>query len=205
MTRILFCTLLALVTGPFHSNAEELIPGVLTFDPPSFLSDIPSGSPRTNYENGIRMIRRYTAADNDPRKSQRVLIISMREFKSALVSNKNGAAGSLDKQALRDAMLAAVNSTPHATNVTVVTKAEVGGQAAWLISYQLLRPYWQKPNGELFPVEVYWVEVQPNQVTEIKLIADSPEHLQTLKTCLTKFKIRKMDDLIAVESTGNAQ
>ena len=189
--RILFCTILLAITVPCWSHAEELISGELAFDPPSFLSSIPSIRDGTNSENGLRIVRRYAAADNDPRTSQRLVIVSLRELGAISASGKAAADGSLANQALRDAMQTAVNATRNATNVTSATETEVGGQVAWLVSYQVPRTYWQKPDGELFPYEVYWVRVQTNQVVEIKLIADSLEHLQTLKPCLSRFKITK--------------
>ena len=188
--RILFCTILLATVFPRWSHAEELISGVLAFDPPSFLSGIPSGRDSTNSENGIRIVRRYAAADNDPRTSQRLVIVSLREIRVVPDSVKIATDGRLDNQALGAAMQAAVNSIRNATNITSLTNAEVGGQAAWRISYQTPRPYWQKPDGELFPHEVYWVKVETNLVVEIKLIADSPEHLQTLESCLPRFKIK---------------
>ena len=90
----------------------------------------------------------------------------------------------------------------YKTGNSPVTNAEVAGQSAWLASYELPRPYWQKPGGELFPCEVYWLKVQTNRVAEIKLIADSPEHLQTLKDCLSRFKMGKSNPSSATETTG---
>ena len=201
--RILFCTILLAITVPRWSHAEELVSGVLAFDPPAFLTGIPSIRDSTNSENGLRIVRRYAAADNDPRTSQRLVIVSRRVLGTTPDSGNVAADGSLTNQALRDAMQDAAKATRNATNVTSATETEVGGQAAWLVSYQVPRPYWQKPDGELFPYEVYWVRVQTNQVAEIKLIADSPEHLQTLKTCLPRFKITKSAPASsATETTG---
>jgi hypothetical protein len=187
---------------PNRSSAEELIPGVLAFDPPEFLSINPSVRDRTNSDSGSRILRRYAAADNDPRTSQRLVIVSLREVGAVTDSGKAGASGPLDKPALGAALRAAVNATRNAVHVSPVTEAKVGGQTALLAAYEVPRPYWQKPDGELFPHEVYWVKVQTNQVVEIKLIADSPEHLQTLKTCLPRFKITQSNPVSATETTG---
>lgn len=202
MMRLLFCTLLLALLFPRWSPAEELISGVLAFDPPEFLSSTPAGHDSTNAANGIRIVRRYAAADNDPRTSQRLLIVSLREVGAVRNPGNLAAAGQLDDQALRDALLATAQATRNATHVTSVTNAEVGGQAAWLVAYQIPRPDWQKPDGELFPYAVYWVKLQTNQVAEIKLIADSPEHLQTLQTCLPRFKIKRANSSAATETTG---
>ena len=183
--RLLFCTILLTMLAPRWAHAEELVPGVLAFDPPAFLSGIPSGGDSTN--GGSRILRRYAAADNDPRTSQRLLIVSLREIGAATDPEKISTGRPLDDQAMGAAMQMAVNSIRNAVNVTSVTNAEVSGQAAWLVTYQIPRPYWQKPDVELFPSEVYWVKIQTNRVAEIKLIADSVEHLQTLKVCLPRF------------------
>jgi hypothetical protein len=204
MMRLLFSTILLALTLSCRSHAEELISGVLTFDPPEFLASTPASHDTTNAENGTRIVRRYAAADNDPRASQRLLIVSLREVGTVPDSGKIAGDGSLNSQALRDAMQAIVKATRNATNVTSVANAEVGGQPAWHIAYEVPRPYWQKPEGGLLPFELYWVKVQTNQVAEIKLIADSPEHLQTLKTCLSRFKITQAGSSAATGSTGRA-
>lgn len=178
------------------------MPGVLAFDPPPFLSSLPSVQDRTNSVNGIRIVRHYGAADNDPRTSQRLVIVSLREVGAVPALGAVAANGPLAGQTLRDALLAAAQDTPNAARITSVTKAEVGGQAAWRVAYQIPRPYWHKPEGELFPYEVYWVPVQTNQVAEIKLIADSAEHLQSLKTCLPRFKIIKPEPPTATVTTS---
>ena len=191
--RLLFYTLLLALSLPHWSPAEELISGVLAFDPPAFLSTNATVHGSTSSDSDSHILRRYAAADNDPRTSQRLLIVSLREVGTAPDAGGVAAASQLDNQVLRDAMQAAVDATRNATNVTSLTNVEVGGQVAWGIAYQIPRPYWQKPAGELFPYEIYWVKVQTNQVAEIKLIADSAEHLQSLKACLTRFKISKLN------------
>jgi hypothetical protein len=187
--RLLFCTILLTLLVPRWAHAEELVPGLLAFDPPAFLSGLPSSGDSTNSANGSRILRRYAATDNDPRTSQRLLIVSLREIGAVTDPGKISTGRPSADQALRAALQAAVSSDRNAVNVTSVTNAEVGGRPAWLVTYQMPRPYWQKPDAGLFPYEVYWVKIQTNQVVEIKLIADSVEHLQTLKTCLPRFKI----------------
>ena len=181
--RILFCTILFAILFPRGSPAGELVSNVLAFDPPAFLSA------NTNFENGTGKVWRYAATDNDPRTSQRLLLVSVREIGVATNSENAVTYRRLDDQAFRAEMLAAMNSTRNATNVSPVTEVEVGGQPALLATYELPRPYWQKSDGVFFPCEVYWVRIQTNRVAEIKLVADSAEHLQTLKACLPKFKI----------------
>jgi hypothetical protein len=185
--RVLFCTMLLAILLPRWSHADELVADAFTFDPPAFLSASTFGNASTNSEGGILKVWHFTATDNDPRTSQRLLIVSIREIKAA------------DDVALRSEMQSAMNSTRNANNVSTVTNAEVGEQAALLASYQLPRPYWQKSEGILFPCEVYWIRIQTNRVAEIKLIADSTEHLETLKSCLPKFKITKIDGMTATK------
>lgn len=173
--------------------AEELVSGVLAFDPPPFLVSAPGIHDSTNFQDGLRVVRRYAASDNDPRTSQRLVIVSLREIGASPLAVNASAENPPDSQTLREALQTAVNSTRNATNITAVTNAAVGGLPAWIVSYQLPRPYWQQPTGEFFPYEIYWVKVQPNQVAEIKLIADSPEHLESLKACLPRFKFTPLD------------
>jgi hypothetical protein len=202
--RIIFCTILLALVFPRWSRAEELISDILAFDPPEFLSVSAPLPNSTNSETGLRIVRRYAARDNDPRTSQRLLIISLRETTAGTDSAPAVTSLRLEDRGLRAEMQAAVNSTPNVIHVSPVTNAEVGGQAALFASCSIPRPYWQKPEGELFPCEVYWVKVQTNRVVEIKLIADSPEHLQTLKACLPRFKIAKSNPSVAAETPGAA-
>jgi hypothetical protein len=202
--RLLFYTILLALPFPRWSHAEELVSGVLAFDPPAFLTASKPVHGGTNSESGVHKVWRYAATDNDPRTSQRLLMVSIREIGVAADSGKAGNDRQSDALALRAEMQAAMNSTRNATQVAQVTDAEVGGQAALLASYQMPRPYWQKPDGALFPTEIYWVKVQTNQVAEIKLTADSAEHLQTLKICLPQFKITKTEAPPATKSTTAA-
>ena len=145
--RLLFCIILLAILFPRASPARELVPAVLAFDPPAFLSI------STNSEND--KVWRYAATDNDPRTSQRLLIVSLREIGVATNSENAVIYRQLDDQAFRAEMQTAMNSTRNATNVSPVTDAEVGGQAALLATYELPQPYWQKPDGVFFPCEVY--------------------------------------------------
>ena len=86
-----------------------------------------------------------------------------------------------------------MDSTRNATNITKVADAKVGGQPAFFVSYEVAQPYWPKKRGALFPFEVYWARIQTNRVVEIKLIADTTEHLETLRPCLDRFTIRRSD------------
>jgi hypothetical protein len=190
---ILFYTILLAMISPCRSHAEELISDVLTFNPPAFLSARPSFQAGTNSESAPRTIWRYAATDNDPRTSQRLLTISLREMGTRMDSAPAVTSLQSDDPVLKAEMQVAMNSTPNVIPVSPVTNAVIAGQPAWLATCEIPRPYWQKPNNEFFPCEVYWVKVQSNRVAEIKLIADSPEHLQTLKTCLPGFKIKKPD------------
>jgi hypothetical protein len=189
--RILFCTLLLVIVAPRGSHAEELIPGVLSFDPPAFLAAGPSVPARTNSVSGRREVWRYAATDNDPRASQRLLVISLRETDAA--SEATNAAPTPSDPAFRAEMQAAMNATRNVTNVAPVTDAEVAGQPALRVTCQIPRPYWQEPDGALFSSEIYWVKIRTNEVVEIKLIADSTDHLQTLEACLPKFKFNRTD------------
>ena len=197
----LFCMMLLAILFPRWSPAEELISNVIAFDPPPFLSDSAPGLDLTNSASGTRKTWHYAATDNDPRTSQRLLIVSIKEIGIATGSGKAVIDRQMDDKAFRAEMQTAINSIPNAINISPVTDAEVGGKAALLASCQLPRPYWKKPDGILFPCSVYWVRIQTNRIAEIKLIADSAEHLQTLKACLPKFKITNTDAMTTMESS----
>lgn len=190
---------------PRWTQAEDLIPEVLAFDPPSFLSVSTIGQEKIDPAGDTREIRRYAATDNDPRTSQRIVIISERKVGTGPDLDKATPGQPLDGKSISAEMTATVKAAGSVTNVSSVTHAEVGGQPAWLISYQMPRPYWQDPDSVFIDYDVYWVRVQTNHVIEVKLIADSKEHLETLKTCLPQFKITKSASPAAGEATGTTQ
>ena len=191
--RTVILSLFLVVVLPSISHGDDLIPGVVSFDPPAFLHGGTSGQHSDDIFSGVGEIRQYGAGDNDIRTGQRLVVINVREVGFSTGAGKVVTYQKLDDKALRAWMQTAMDSTRNATNITKVADAKVGGQAALFASYQVAQPYWPKKPGALFPFEVYWVRIQTNRVVEIKLVADSPEHLETLKPCLTKFRIKRSD------------
>jgi hypothetical protein len=186
-------TLFLLVVFQCISRGDEVIPGVVTFDPPAFLHGDSSSHRSDNIFSGVREIRQYGGNDNDIRTEQRLVIINVREVGFSIGQGNVVTYQKLDDKALRAWMQAYVDLPADATNVSNVVDAKVGGKAALMISYQVAQPYWPKKRGALFPFEVYWERVQTNRVVEIKLVADTPKHLNTLRPCLDKFTIKKSD------------
>ena len=190
--RAVFISLL-LVLFPWVSRGEDLIPGVAAFEPPDFLNGGTSGHASDDIFSGVGELRRYGGKDNDIRTEQRLIIINMREVGFTIGPGKVVTYHKLDDKALRDSMPATVVGNRNVTNLTTVADAKVGNQSALYVSYQIAQPYWPKKPGALFPFEVYWVRFQANRVLEIVLMADTPEHLDTLRPCLRKFKITRKD------------
>jgi len=172
------------------SHGDDIIPGAVTFDPPAFLHGGTSGTHSDDIFSGIGEIQQYGAGDNDIRTGQRLVVINVREVGFSIGPGKVVTYQKLDDEALRVWMQTVMDSTRNATNITKVADAKVGGKAALLVSYRIAQPNWPKKRGALFPFEVYWTRIQTNRVVEIKLIADTPEQLDTLRPCLDKFTIR---------------
>jgi hypothetical protein len=191
--RSLCLTLLLLISSRCISLGDELIPGVVTFEPLPFLYGGMSGSHSDDIFSGVGEVRQYAAGDNDIRTGQRLVIVNVREVGFSIGPGKVVTYQKLDDKGLRTWMQSAMDSTRSATNITKVADAKVGGQAALFASYQVSQPYWPKKPGALFPFEVYWVRIQTNRVLEIKFVADTPEHMETLRPCLTKFRITRKD------------
>jgi len=189
--RVLYFSIILAVASPFVSKGDDLIPGVLKFDPHAFLESGRAGRARDDIFSGVGELRRYGAKDNDIRTGQRDVIINVRGVGFSIGDGKVVTYHRLDEAALRAWMQTVVDSTPNATNITKVTDAKVGDQSALFASYQIAQPYWSKKPGAFFPFEVYWVRVQTNRVVEIQLIGDTPEHLETLRPCLTKFTVKR--------------
>ena len=192
--RVACLSVLLAVGLPCVLHGDDLIPGVLAFDPPTFLHGGTSGQHSDNIFSGVGEIRQYGAGDNDIRTGQRLVIVNVREVGFSIGPGKVVTYQKLDDTALRAWMQAEMDSTRNATNITKVADAKVGGKAALLVSYQVAQPNWPKKRGALFPFEVYWARIQTNRVVEIKLIADTPEHLDTLRPCLDKFTISMPND-----------
>jgi hypothetical protein len=189
--RIAFLSLLLALTFPCPCHGAELIPGVATFDPPEFLYDAGAGHASDDMFSGVGELRRYEGKDNDIRTGQREIAINVREVGFTIGPGKVVTYQKLDDKALRDSMQSTVVGHRHVTNLTAAADAKVGNQPALYVSYQIAQPYWPKKPGALFPFEVYWVRFQTNRVLEIELTADTREHLDTLRPCLTRFKITK--------------
>lgn len=191
--RLIFFPLFLLVVFQCSSRGDELVPGVVTFDPPAFLYGGASRPPGDDSFARIHEIGQYHAGDNDLRTGQRLVIVNVREVGFSIDPDKVITYQKLDDSELRAWMQSMADSTHNATNITQVADAKVGGKAALMVSYQVAQPNWPKNPGALFPFEIYWERVQTNRVVEIKLIADTPEHLDTLRPCLEKFTIKRSD------------
>jgi hypothetical protein len=185
-----FLLLLFLVfTFQCISSGEDIIPGVVTFDPPAFLHGGVSGQDSDDKFGKVAGVRQYFAKDNDTRKGERLVVINVREFASSIGDDNQ----KHDDTALRAWMQHVTVSSRDATNITEVADAKVSGKPALLISYQVAQPTWPKKQDALFRFEVYWVRIQTNRVLEVELIADTAEHLNTLRPCLDRFAIRVSD------------
>jgi hypothetical protein len=193
LMRVAFLSLLITLTFSCRSHGADLIRGVATFDPPEFLYDAGPGHASDDIFSGVGELRRYEGKDNDIRSGEREIAINVREVGFTIGPGKVVTYQKLDDKALRSWMQATVVGNRHVTNLTAVADARVGNQTALYVSYQVAQPYWPKKPGALFPFEVYWVRFQTNRVLEIELTADTPEHLDTLRPCLARFKITRKD------------
>jgi hypothetical protein len=174
------CFFFLLIVFPLTTHCEEIIPGVVSFDAPRFLV---SHSPKTVTNLDVPgEIRQFSAI---AAMGSRIINIRIKDAGSSLRQDK------VDYSALRTLMQTLVDSTRNATNISKVAESKVGGKRALCLSYQVVQRHWAENPNAVFSFEVYWVIIQTNRILEIKLMADSPEHLDTLKPCLTKFRIHE--------------
>jgi hypothetical protein len=174
------------------SRGDDIIPGIVTFDPPAFLHGGTSGQDSDDKFGKVTGVRQYFAKDNNIKKGERLVVINARKVAPSIGRDNQ----KYDDIALRAWMQHVTVSSLDATNITKVTDAKVSGEPALLISYQVAQPNWPKKQEALFRFEVYWVTIATNRVMEIELIADTSEHLETLRTCLDRFTIRVSDNVI---------
>ena len=190
--RTLLLLMFLVLTFQCVSRGDDIIPGIVTFDPPAFLHSGTSGQDSNDKFGKIAGVRQYFAKDNDVRKGERLVVINVREVASSIGHDNQ----KHDDTALHAWMQQVTVSSLDATNITKVTDAKVSGEPSLLISYQVAQPNWPKKQEALFRFEVYWVRIQTNRVMEVELIADTSEHLSTLRPCLDRFTIRASDKVI---------
>ena len=174
------------------SRGDDIIPGIVAFDPPAFLHSGTSGQDSNDKFGKVAGVRQYFAKDNDVRKGERLVVINVREVASFIGHDNQKHVDA----ALRAWMQHVTVSSLDATNITKVTDAKVSNEPALVISYQVAQPNWPKKQDALFRFEVYWVTIQTNRVMEVELIADTSEHLSTLRPCLDRFTIKASDKVI---------
>jgi hypothetical protein len=192
MRAVILPVLLAIVF-PCLAHGDDLIPGVVSFDPPAFLYVSTYGRASDNIFSGVGELREYHAGDNDIRTGQRDLFINVKEVGFFIGPGKVVTYQKLNDKGLRAWMQNALNPNRNGTNSIKVADAIVGGQPSLTASYKVAQPNWHKKPGALFSFEVYWVRIHPNRVLEIELVADTPEHMDTLRPCLNKFRIKRKD------------
>jgi hypothetical protein len=164
---ILFATVLICSSA----RSDELIRGLLSFDPPPSLHQFFAV---TNVEvSGLGPLREYHISDYSLEGS---LLVDLRK------------AGSSDDGVFRTDMHARFKAFGRATNIIDLDDITIGGQPAMGVTYQL--PDSGRKHTIEF-IEIYWVRIAEDRIVEISLYADSPERLKILKQSLQRFKITK--------------
>src|SRR3954467_2667679 len=144
--KVLFLTALL----PFVVRAEELIPGLLSFEPPAFLARFgPTSDAYDNMFSGVQPVAQYLA--NDSYQTLRNLTINERMVGFTLGEGKKITYRKLDEKALRDEFVACFRSLPNTTNISSAIDTKLGGQKAISLSFQTPRG-----NGKGY-YEVYWI------------------------------------------------
>lgn len=174
--------------------AEEIITGLISFDPPPFLrGGIPGGGPGENPFSGVGRVRVYFASDNSG-QSHRQVDVNLRLVGFIIGEGKRVTLRQLDDKAFRTEMETVIKRSDGATNVSAVTDANLGGQPALQISYEEPAPNFRK--DAVMEFDIYWVLIQSNRVIEVKLAADSKGRLGSLEDCLSGFKITKNEEVL---------
>jgi len=182
----LFTVLFSLV-----AYAEDLVPGVLSFEPPAFLKALPPpdsehGEFSPDAMMGAAQIKQYQATNSSNPSSQRI-DMRIRLVGATLGNGKRWTYRPLDDKALR-AELQHMFQSNGVTNAPIVDE-KLGGQPAFGVSFTG-RP---RPDEPLVYSEFFWIRYESNRVIEIHLRADSPANLRSLKDSLSKLKVRRKD------------
>jgi hypothetical protein len=175
------------------SRGDDIVPGIVAFDPPAFLHGGTSGQGSDDKFGRVTGIRQYFAKNNNVGTGERLVVINVREVGFSTGHDMVITYQKLNDNALRTWMQNVMKSSRDATNITKVADAKLGNKPALLVCYQVPQPTWPKKQDALFPFEVYWVRIETNRVMEVELIADTPEHLNTLRPCLDRFAIKLPD------------
>ena len=181
MRMIIRILLFALVFS-FWAHAEDVIPGVVTFIPPTgFDAFRPGGDPGDNPFDGVGQLREYLSHDG------KQIDINARLIGFSTGEGKRLTYRQLDDAGVKQEMLDFAKSLPNITNMTAVAEAKLGGQKAFSFTFHaIVRDYGIHLYGD-----IYWVRVDTNRVVEVELSTHSDAALVELRKSLTGFKIKK--------------
>ncbi len=165
-----------------RSHAEEIIPGVLTFDCPTNFGGFGSGEDPGDPPFPQRFgYREYLANDG------RQININVRMVECYTNKGYGLLIREPDDNELKEKLAGLIKSYSNATNAPPVVDTKIDGQKAISISYV------SHVGPMTLHFENYWVKVQSNAVVEILLstTADSEESLHSMRPYLSKIKILK--------------
>jgi hypothetical protein len=124
--------------------------------------------------------------------------VNLRSVGFTIGEGKRVTFSQLDDNAYRNEMETVIKSNDGsgetATNVSLVTDTDLGGQSALRISYEKPAPSFGK--GAIMQFDVFWVIIQSNRVIEVVLCANTKDRLRSLEDCLSDFKITKDKEVL---------
>ena len=166
----------------FWAQAEDVIPGIVTFTAPTGFDAFQSGGDSgDNPFGGVGPIREYLSHDG------KQININARLVGFSIGEGKQVTYRQLDDTGVKQEMLDFAKSLPNITNMTAVAETKLGGQKAFSFTFHaIVRDYGIHLYGD-----IYWVRVDTNRVVEVELSAHSDAALIELRKSLSGFKINK--------------
>lgn len=197
--------LLFLAAGLFavHSSfAVELIPGLVSYDPPDFFNVgkahlDPGDSPASMQRRPVQL----SAKDNGYTHF-RELNVSLRGVGMSVGEGKRVTSKPVSFDELKTLMATTVLSK-RATKAPKVEEFQFAGRRALRLKQTVLTP--QMAPGASLIFDFVWVPLDPNHVLEVKPVASNEELLKTIWDSLETFKILRQPDQVLPISKDAAQ
>ena len=167
--------------------SEVIVPDLISYDKPDFLSVAKKGSSSTdNPYSGLNPIIEYLGVGNSE-QNFRQLNIGIRLVGFRVKEGKTVEYSKITDDELKALMLKTVSG--RATNKPKVEDVIVAGQKAYRLHSVVPMP--QIHDGIVFHFEYIWVPIEQNKVIQFKLVGSDKMLLKSIRDSLAKLEIHK--------------
>jgi len=167
--------------------SEVIVPDLISYDKPDFLSVAKKGSSSMdNPYSGLNPIIEYLGKGNSE-QNFRQLNIGLRSVGGSVKEGKVVDYSKVTRDGLKALMLKTVSD--RATNKPKVEDILISGHKAYRL-YSVV-PMPQIHEGIIFYFEYIWIPIEPNKVIQLKLVGSDKVLLKSIRESLSTLKILK--------------